>query len=234
MPHSGKTRTQGDQRQASSQRRRPMSLKGSTGRRESLETTMKVFRWWHTILLRNLTQGQTNWQGPYNVMLSSNFALHTTGEWTVFFREATRAERSLQWLQERWTGEWVNSEDWEARTGRRWFQEPRVPLLQKSLLWTYHYTTLWNILFWPQNTLHMTLKWIIQVCTGLNRKGSTLSQSYIPYRLHSICHLHICWVQKWGKTCFCCSWGHPGGDAGQGTTGSGAVWREDLNCKDRF
>lgn len=67
-----------------------------------------------------------------------------------------------------------STQDWEARTGRRWFQEPRAPLLQKSLLWTYRYSTLGNILFWPQNTLHMTLKWIIQVCTGLNRKGNTL------------------------------------------------------------
>lgn len=57
-----------------------------------------------------------------------------------------------------------STQDWEARTGRRWFQEPRAPLLQKSLLWTYRYATRWNILFWPQNTLHMTLKWIIQVC----------------------------------------------------------------------
>ena len=127
-----------------------------------------------------------------------------------------------------------STQDWEARTGRRWFQEPRAPLLQKSLLWTYHYATLWNILFWPQNTSHMTLKWIIQVCTASTEKEAPYVNCIFPTDCTVSATYTSAECRNEGKICFCCSWGHPGGDAGQGTTGSGAVWREDLNCKDKF
>lgn len=115
-----------------------------------------------------------------------------------YFSVNQQDQRSLQWSQERWTGDWVNS-DWEARTGRRWFQEPRAPLLQKSLLWTYRYGTLWNFLFWPQNTLTYDIKINYPSVHWPQQKRKHPIQSYIPQRLHSICHIHICWVQKWGK-----------------------------------
>lgn len=76
--------------------------------KKTLEKTMKVFKRLHGIAkISDPRSDQTT--RSYNVVLSSDFTLEDTGIQRLFFSEATRSKRSLQWSQERGTGEWVNS-----------------------------------------------------------------------------------------------------------------------------
>lgn len=150
-----KTREQETEGKASSRRRRSISLKGSTGRREV--ENHRRYSDDDTIRLRNPDPRSDQLTRAFTMscwVLTSSYRpqeMNVIFQWSNKIRDHSSGPRKMDWRM----GQLL---DWEARTGRRWFQEPRAPSSRKAfseLIAMAHYGTFF---FWPQNTLTYEIK----------------------------------------------------------------------------
>lgn len=119
---SGKAWENGENwRIASSQERLLISLKRRTGKRKSLENSMKVW-------LRNLTPGQDQITRSLQCPAFSDFTLQAIGK-QVIFLVVTRSDHSSGPRKDRLASGSLRT---GKQAGRRLFQEPRAHLLQRA------------------------------------------------------------------------------------------------------